>query len=204
MKKLVVIALMLVAANAFAAPIDPATNGVGVYFDMLATQQCASPAPYAMTNAYLLATRVGSHGLGGWEMGLSTVPATLPAGLTVTLANNALNVLAHPNYNVGIPIAGGVLPNADGVILLATLSTFYLGGPIEFYIGACDPASRPGGPVFAQGDDPGVLNYLVPASNLNAGLLTTPGPWRVAAINGSTCPVATTNDSWTNVKALYQ
>jgi len=205
MKKLVVIAMMLAAASAFAAPVDPGNNGIGIYFDTAAQSQCSQAAPYANVSAYLLATNLPATGISGWEMAITTNPASLPAGMNVTLANGALNVLSAPNYNVGIPTVGGVAPDANGVVVLATISTFYLGGPVEFFIGACGVSpSLPGGPVFAQGDNPGILRYLVPASNLNAGGLSTPGPWRVAAINGGTCPVATTNDSWGSVKNLYQ
>lgn len=200
MKKLLVLGMMLVATSAFAV-VDPDPNGFGIYFDQTADNNCLTvPAPYVTVTAYLCATNLTTNGISGWECSIRTMPETLPAGLTVTLMHGALNVLAHPLYNVGIPAVGGVSGNP---VVLASLSTFYLGGQIDFAVGPCTPSSFGGTSAgFAAGDDVGLLVPFVPAAD-------DPFPgyeytYRVASVNGATCPVANETSSWGNVKALYE
>jgi hypothetical protein len=200
MKKLLVLALMLVAANAFAV-VDPDPNGIGIYFDQTADNNCLLSAPqYSTVTAYLCVTNLTTNGISGWEASIRTNPATLPAGLTVTLFHGALNVLAPPLYNVGIPAVGGVAGNP---VVLASFSTFYLGGPIEYAVGPCTPSSFGGlSAGFAAGDDPGLLTPLTPSCDLPfPGFDNT---FLVASVAGASCPVATETNSWGNVKALYE
>jgi hypothetical protein len=200
MKKLVTLALLLVAASAFAAPTDPAVDGIGIYFDTNGTSNCSTASAYTNVTAYVLATNISeSSGVSGWEAEITTNPATFPAGINFTILGGGLNVLTAPNFQVGLANA---LPYAPAISLLS-ISTFYLGGPIQFGIGPCTPTSFPArpGPGFAKGSDPGVLKPLTPAaSDAVAG---KPYFYWVAGVN-TTCPVATENDSWGSVKNLYQ
>lgn len=200
MRKLVTLltaALLLTGASAYAQ----GPNTIGVYFDLAGENNCSAAAPYANVNAYLIAKDITvSSGISGWECSVRTEPATLPAGLNVTLANAGLNVLAYPQFQVGLASA---LPFSPAIVL-ATMSTFYLGGPVLFGIGPCTPTSFPDaiGPGYAAGDNPGLLTRLVPSSNVPAPF---PNTFWVAGIGaGPTCPVATENDSWGGVKSLYQ
>ncbi len=200
MKKLLAIALMLMATSAF-AQTDTDVNGIGLYFDQNATINCnMTQAPGTFPALYLIATNLNTNGISGWECALRISPE--PMMTTVTLNFSALNVLAYPLFNVGIPAIGGA-GVGDPTIVLATVMVFYGGGAMNFGIGPCIPASLDGtGPVFAAGDNPGNLQFLHQSSNV---------PWVgwdytycVATINGTLCPVGNEEGSWGSVKALYQ
>jgi len=197
-----------------------AVNGIGFFLDEAATTNCTTTAtPYSTVTLYLVARDIGTPGVGlsGWECSVVTDPATLPAGVTVTLRYGALNVLAYPEFNVGLPAVGGTGPGSTFV--LATLSTFYLGGPIKFGVGPIATTSFPaitfrddghpeatGG--YAQGDNPGELHRLFPTSNVPSGVAATYWTSYVNVV-GETCPngegpIPTEGNSWGGVKALYQ
>jgi hypothetical protein len=198
MKKLITLALLLVAASAF-AQTDPGTDGLGVYFDLGGTSNCmtATINPYTPVTGYLLATRLTeSSGVSGWEckMMFDVAPAIPP---TYAIQGGGLNVLTAPDFQVGIPSA---LPFAPAINLLSF--TLYYTAPIRFAIGPCSVSSfNPAAPGYAKGSDPGVLKrFTLAASDAVAG---TPGYYFVAGINAN-CPVADATSSWTGVKNLYQ
>lgn len=201
MKKLLVLALVLVAASAF-AQTDPGLNGVGVYFDSAAISNCNTTAVPGFTplTAYVVATRIDPAALGiqGWEMSIQVVGAPMPPAYTYS--GIASNVLTPPMFNVGIAAPIGVGQTA---IVLATMSYVYFGTAITMGIGPCTPASLEGlGPVYVAGVDVGDKRYLYPSSNvLMAGY---PSTYIVASVMGATCPVADVPSSWSNVKSLYQ
>jgi len=198
MKKLLVLALMLVAASAFAqADVEP--NGIGFYFDENGDSNfLPTAAPYTLVNAYLLATRLTeSSGLSGWEAEIVVTPTpAVPPSYTVN--GGGINVLTAPIFQVGL---GAALPYAPAIKLL-TVGVLNFGTPFSFAVGPCTPSSfgglRPG---FAAGNDPGKLVGLTPSANV-----PLPGReyfYTVASfINPG--PVAVDNDSWGSVKNLYQ
>lgn len=207
MKKLLVLLAVLALAAPAAAGLDPGTNGIGVYFDVEGNSNCASPAPYAPLNMYLLATNINEpSGVSGWEAHVYFNP-TPGAGVTYSyMGTGALNVLTAPDFQVGI--GGGALPYAPAINLL-TMNTFYLGGQLLIGVGeiitkatSFPVTHKPG---FAAGNDPSRLVGLTPSSNV---------PWPgaapflayvVAGVNaGINCPVPNAESSWGNVKALYQ
>jgi len=194
-----------------------AVNGLGFFLDEAATINCSSTAaPYSNLTIYLVARDIGTPGVGlsGWECSVLTDPATLPAGVTTTLRYGALNVLAYPQFNVGLPAVGGTGPGSTFVV--AELSTFYLGGAIKFGIGPATPSSFPpdfqgdghpeATPGYAQGDNPGLLHRLFPTSNVPSGTAETYWTCYVNVVDepcpGS--PIPTEGNTWGGVKALYQ
>jgi len=198
MKKLLVLALVLVAANAF-AQTDPGPNGIGIYFDESGTSNFLASAPqYTMVNAYLLATRITqSAGLSGWEAEIAITPAPAVAP-TYSLNNNGLNVLTAPIFQVGMATA---LPYAPAMKLL-TISILNFGAPMSFAVGPCTPSSFANKyPGYADGMDPGLLIGLTPSCNVPVAGRTN---FFTVATFMLTPPVATENDSWSGVKNLYQ
>jgi len=205
MKKLLVLALVLVAANAFAQS-DPGLNGIGFYFDEGGVSNyLPTQAPYTMINCYLLATRITeSSGLLGWEAEVAVIPAP---GLAPTYTMNAgmSNLLSAPIFLVGM---ANPLPFAPAMKLL-TVSVLNFGTPFSLAVGPCNPSSFgrypyadvPIGPGYAAGNDLGKLIRLTPSSNV-------PVPGRAyfytTAAFMQTAPVAIENDSWGSVKSLYQ
>jgi len=198
MKKLLVLALVLVAASAF-AQTDPEPNGIGFYFDEAGTSNyLASAAPYTIVNAYLLATRITqSGGLSGWEAEVAVIPAPAVAP-SYTLNNNGLNVLTPPVFQVGMAVA---LPFAP-VIKLMTVGVLNFGTPFSLAIGPCTPSSFEGKyPGYADGVNPGILIGLTPSADVPVP--GRPNFFTVASFM-QTAPVATVPGSWSSVKNLYQ
>jgi hypothetical protein len=216
MKKLVsLLALSLfVAASAFATPIDPRTNGIGVYFDLGATNNCnTSPQTYQTLTAYLIATNMSSpDGMSAWEGTLLINPTSFAAGISLDIGAGALEVLTPPVYEVGISPA-----RSGPAVVLVTISTFYLGGPIYFGIGPSVPSSfADAGPGYADADDPAILKLFTPSSNEpwtlpiwrgnnTDGRLGNNGPVHayLVARAGAACVTATEQQTWGGVKALY-
>lgn len=198
MKKLLVLALMLMAASAFAQSDDGA-NGIGFYWDEGGVSNfLETAAPYSSLNVYLLATRITEmSGLSGWEAEVAVIPApSFPP--TYTLNNAGLNVLSAPIFQVGMANA---LPWAPAMKLL-TITLLNFGTPFSLAIGPCTPSSFGGlYPGYADGVNPGLLIGLTPSADL-------PVPGRPNFYTVATfmepAPVAVENDSWGSVKNLYQ
>lgn len=197
MKKLLVLALVLVAANAF-AQTDPDPNGIGFYFDEGGVSNYLATAPaYTVVNAYLLATRVTeSSGISGWEAEVMVSPA--PAVAPTYTTNGGINVLTAPIFQVGL---GAALPFAPAIKLL-TVGVLNFGTPFTLAIGPCTPSSFQGMyPGYAAGNDPGKLVGLTPSCDVPVAGRTN---FFTCASFMTTAPVATENGSWTSVKNLYQ
>ena len=207
MKKLVfLLALSLFAASTALAGSDPAPNGIGIYFDLQGNSNCATPTPYTPLNAYVLATNITGHGISGWEATLLINPTSFPAGITMDIGLEALNVFTAPSFQVGYAVSR----NGNPVNLL-TITTFYLGGPIVYGIAPGFPSSFGGlNPGYADGLDPSILVPLVPSSNVpwtlpayNVAQIPA-NAFVVAGANAPPCPVATESNTWGGVKDLYK
>ncbi len=208
MKKWLMLALMLVATQA-CAQVDPDPDGIGVYFDQTALDNCLeNPCWFSCVKAYLIATNISADGMLGWECSLRTWPDPLPVPLQVDLGfpellvPGGLNVLdKFPSLAVmySEPVGQG-----DPTIVLATLSTMYLGGIIQFGIGpfVWSTPALPGGPAYVPGDDPLEWRYLHPSSD--TPFYDYEDTYLVAAIGECLCAVPAEVDSWGRVKTLYQ
>jgi hypothetical protein len=214
MKKLLIVAavLSLCASTAMAVPVDPTTDGIGVYFDQGATMNCSQAAPYTAVTAYLMGTRLSRGGMSGWEATLCVNPTSFGAGITLDIGAGALNVLTAPDFQCGLS------PSRSGTeVVLLSISTFYLGGPILFGVGPCVPSSFGGlSPGYTDPLDPAILAPLTPSSNIpwtmpiylgsNTNLPPTgpPNCFVVAGVNATPCPTANEPATWGGVKDLYK
>jgi len=195
------------------APVASAVDGIGVYSDVTGAINCnAAPAPYSVVTLYLVAKNISSaSGLSGWECALTLDPPA-PLGLSYTLLNGGLNVLAPPLFQVGL---GVVVPYADAIPLANVGFLAPLSGGVKVGIGPCTPSSfgrfpwehlKPG-PGYAVGDEPGVLRRLVPSSNIVAGDPALLYFWVYYLGIAETCPgnpVGVEQSSWGDVKTLFK
>jgi hypothetical protein len=217
MKKLLIVAavLALSVAPALANPIDAGNNGLGVFFDTGATINCATPTPYTTLTGYLIAYNLTapSGGLSAFEATLCINPTTFAAGLTLDGGAGFINALTPPVFFCGISPA-----RSGQTIILVTISTFYLGGPIQFGVGPSVPSSFNGMAAgYADAIDPGILVPFVPScatpwtlpiwkgSNTDERLPAN-GPANSFLVASVPCPgpVATENSTWGGVKDLYK
>lgn len=162
MKKLLVLAMLVAAANAIAQS-DPNPNGIGFYFDEGGVSNyLATAAPYTVVNAYLIATRITEpSGIIGWEAEIAVTPSPVVAPSYTT--NGGINVLTAPVFQVGL---GAALPYAPAIKLL-TVGVLNFGTPFTLAVGPCTPSSFYGmSPGYAAGNNPERLVGLTPASNV--------------------------------------
>lgn len=197
---LIISGLMLLAGSA-SAQIDPASCGVGIYFDREGYVNClcdVASGTYGPGLVYLLITNPDLccevHGLGGFEA-VVEIEGPLEV-LDWGLQGGGLNVATPPEFVVGYSPPLVFDPQA----VLLDLTVMVTGsGPIYFRI---FPVSLPGfGPWPAY-----VCAYDLcePAQLIvSTGLDEHGDPNPCATINGD-CPVPAQESSWGSVKALYR
>ncbi len=161
MKKLLVTLAIVCLAGSAVAQVDPDPDGLGVYFDMTGEQYCTDFVGGQMFGYLLMTNCSQPSGISGWEC---HVTYTVPAGDFETgwvLPAGSLNVSSAPDFVVGL---GTPLPYAPA-LLLATYGVLILNtSPMDFFVGPCNTPSIPGVPVFAAGDNPGLLLPMQPVS----------------------------------------
>ena len=201
-----ILALILVLAGATTAmgqPIDPAPNGIGIFFETGGREWCATATPGTQIPAYLCLTRASDNsGFLSWE-------ATIESSVTGTLAGFAIrgdgvNTATAPEFVVSF---GTPLPYQQSTVLLdLTIDVIW-----EYSIALrVRPASDPSGvqnlPVYTTTAEPGVykpLQYLWGWDGV-----ATPN-W-LASVNDPSCgtddgPSVPSDDAtWSGVKALYR
>lgn len=217
--------LVLLVMPVLLAPMGPPaaraqseipTDGIGIYTEPEACFHCANFAPFAMVTVYLVALMPSDlSGIASWECRLYTQPDPLLAGLTVTPSGGGANELVAPNYRVTLPA-----PLAwDQTVVLATLSTFYLGGELLFGIGPCQPSSvgDPGGPAY-RGAAPNSAWTRLTAAHWADDMPSAPDGRAVFGINSDnySCQhwplylsrwcvsVSEEQQSWGAIKGLYR
>lgn len=173
-------------------------DGIGVFFDQGATTNCAVLAPYTPLTVYLIAIGISEpSGLSGWQAGVFTYPATLPVPFTV----NA------PGCIVGcsLPYVQSVLltpvPRAPAIVL-ATMSTFYLGGIVWLGVGPYQPTPPENpGLAYVAGDGSNRLIRLTPYA---CGSPVAGDPAWVAGVDVvECCGLPAEDTSWGSIKRLY-
>jgi hypothetical protein len=188
MKKLVVLACLVLAANAF-AQIDPDDDGVGLYQDQGGTIHCWQADPSVPFTAYIVLTNPTAGGVRGWECKLNydTVFVFL---LNTVYNGSAVNPCTPPEFCVGL---GSSLPVGPAVWLAELTLLLLIPGSQDFYM---DVTSSP--------TVPGELVYLDEALAPVIMRQSTGGPTiPVANVNGD-CPVDADDATWGGVKALYR
>jgi hypothetical protein len=199
MKKLLVLALVLISANAFAA------NSLGIYFDTLgALGNAKDYAPEAQVTSYVVAKDFTQVGVGAYEFYLVTTPNISPDdyAFTFNTPTACVNALTAPDFMVGV---APVFPTTGPLWLLrlrfsmpTEAATVMIGiGPSQ------EVTSFPGLNVagYANGACT-ILTPWIPSSN-EFPVAGRPGFYYVAAVN-ATGPTADVNDSWSGVKSLYR
>ncbi|MHB8079480.1 MAG: hypothetical protein ACYDIE_09510 [Candidatus Krumholzibacteriia bacterium] len=194
----ILLALVLLAGDTRAA--SPYVNSIGFWFDEVAYANVLPSAPlFARIDAYLLATDLTEPGgLSGWEAEVRVVPAPRFFPPVYTIANNGLNVMTAPIFQVGMAEA---LPAAP-VMKLLTVSLWNEGNDFCLAVGPCTPSSLSGlYPVYANGYDPGLLIELIPRGWSSPDL---PPNFYFSAVFGIYPWIANEQDSWGGVKNLYR
>lgn len=187
----IVLAVLLLAGGAANAQVDPGENGIGVYFDEQASQNCTTVGGIQMVDAWLMLTRAtATGGVQAFECRLEVPDNLLLA--SSQYAVQAYNMLSAPEYLVGFT---SPLPWAP-IIVLAQLQFLTLDTePAYLFLGPIERPSVPGQMVYVAPDDVGAKVPMI---------WSTGGPgYPVASINGD-CAVPAEHESWGGVKALYR
>jgi hypothetical protein len=211
MKKLLVLALILVSVNAF-AQTSTGPNGLGIYFEKTGmTNSKAYPTGGSTVTCYLVATHISqTNGLSEWEAHLYTTPNIDPETYTFTFntPTACVNALTAPDFMVGV---APIFPTANAIWLVTF--KFDLPDPVETVLVGVGPSVEATSfrdpishlPLNKAGYGNG-NSTLMTAFELSASSLPipgVPGGYYVACVNGQG-PVATSNDSWSGVKSLYR
>lgn len=200
MKKLLLALCILPAlAGAAQAQLDPDDDGIGVYFDPCACNNCIT-MDAGGHRAFLVITHPTSPlGVYGWEAKLTTTGPIFLTGVNVDpMSAGAINVGILPGeYLVGFatPI---INPFTYPAVVIAVID-FYLSStatPAQFFIDGVFFHSLPAKvPAYLDGGDMNSIKEL---------RQSTGGPsFPVATINGD-CAVATEGETWGGVKALFR
>jgi hypothetical protein len=185
MKKLVVLMCVVSLASTAFAVADPDPNSVGCYFDTTAdTWYQAAPGVY---DFYVCVTNP-TVDIAGWELHLEVVGTLY--GSWVMAGTGPINALTHPDYAVGM---GAPHTAAPAVVLLS--ANGYCTGADIFLTPLATNASDPGYMVIVDASDVTNLVRIFPSSG-DYGLA-------VCSVAGDE-PVATSNETWGNVKAMFR
>jgi hypothetical protein len=194
-KRVTLFIVTLMMVSPVAAQIDPMPDGIGIYFDPGATQNCMfTSAPFQSVTAYLMATNISApSGISGWECTVQVAGSLLAPAWAI--AGGGTNFLTAPDFAVGVGTVAP-LPFAPAMVL-ATLTAYVMNPTdlVALYVRPAPQPSIPGHPVYATGDN---------AYDLRALIQSTGGAdFPVAAINGD-CPVANESGTWGQMKALFR
>jgi hypothetical protein len=190
-RSVIPLAVLLLAAGAASAQVDPGDNGIGVYFDEQASQNCLTVGDIQIVDAWLMLTRpTATGGVAAFECRLDVPDNLLLVNTLYT--TQGYNLAASPDQLVGFITP---LPHAP-IVVLAQLQFLTLDtAPAYLYLGPIERPSVPGQMVYVAPDDVGTKVPMI---------WSTGGPgYPVASINGD-CAVASEHESWGGVKALYR
>jgi len=206
MKKLLVLALILVTANAFAQTSNM-PNSIGIYFDVTGSENTLMSAPpYTQVTAYVVATNIDlASSIAAVEFGLAYSVA--PVGLSYAHPYSCYDCLGSPpNFQVVFVPPRTVAP----AMVLTIISFLNMGTPLLIAMGPCNPTS------FPVTQTPGAVDGADFSHKFPLFLVATSMPTPAKApyfyyMAGFMTPgpeipqvVATENDSWGSVKSLYQ
>ncbi len=192
-------ALALLAPSAgFAAG---AFNQFGIYTDVEGDFSTASITTPTNTpfSAYFVITNPYNDDLGtaiptvsGFECQV-LLPATGLFTLAAVLPPNMLNVGTVPDYIVGGESQPAVGAN-NAVLMISFQFMATTADPMEIFLAPSSAPSIPGTMAIADGADPAILISCYPSS----------GDFALPVFGINTAVVATENESWGGVKALFR
>jgi hypothetical protein len=207
MKKLVVLLLAsLIASSAFAV-MDPDPNGIGIYFDLTADDNCKMVGASMPFNAYLILTNTDAPTVSAYEVGyLNVVPAGMESllfRLSSLIANGVVSGLDLGNSsNIldGDHIVGLAAPLVSGPATVLHAWQYMLLSPtvtMEMFISSASQSS-------IEGIYPVILN--AETSTLFQAYHSTgiAGDMPVATVNLEPCVVGVENASFGSVKSLFR
>ncbi|MBM4130726.1 hypothetical protein FJ250_06825 [bacterium] len=200
MRKLLLALFVLPAlAGVAQAQLDPDDDGIGVYFDPCACNNCIA-MDVGAHRAFLVITHPTSpQGVHGWEAKLTTTGPIFLTNVNVDpLGAGAINVgIAAGEYIVGV-VTPMINPFTYPAVVIAIID-FYLANtttPARFFIDGVFFHSLPQKvPAYLDGANTNIIKEL----KQSTGGRTFP----VATINGD-CAVATEDQTWGGVKALFR
>lgn len=193
MKKLLVLALVLMASGAFAQ------SGLGIYYDTAGTNRTnLNPSPGATISTYLVAKNIVAGGIGTWEAEIVFSPNVVFDDMIFTPITGSTNVLDAPMFAVGL---WPVLATVPSINLMRI--RFVMPDPVSPVFLGVGPATPSG-----FGTSPGYGNAASTALNVFTPVSNVPVPGRpnyyYVLSCGEASPVADSNDSWSGVKSLYR
>ena len=207
MKKLVVLLLAaLVASSAFAVE-DPDPNGIGVYFDLTADDNCMFIGASIPFNAYLILTNTDAPTVSAYEVGYTNV---VPAGmesmlfrLESSIANgevSGLDLGDSSDILAGDHIVGLAAPIVAGPATVLHAWQFMLlneAVTMEMFISSASQSSIPGIYPVILNADTSTLFQAYHSSGLDGDLA-------VATVNIEDCVVGVEEASFGSVKSLFR
>lgn len=193
--KILLVVLFIVLAFDAGAQIDPDPDGIGIYFDLEATQVSTTVEVGESVMGYLIATNPSQEG--GLAFWVATVHSAAPEVIIWGVPANGVNIAT--NMPPGGPTFFFVVssstppPSLQGITLLGTLwVTVLVDGPIGLEVHGDAGYEFP---MYRVDDPNGQDHWLFPSS----GGTDLP----VAVINGN-APIAAEPHSWGQVKSLYR
>lgn len=192
MKRLIMLALILIAAPTAFGVLNPEDDVIGPYFDLEADVDCMEGIELnAQFPIYIILTRPTFGELYGFELGLEYGNNLIR--LTETFANDqALNVGSGDNFIVGF----GSPTSTDEATLLVTISMLHMGtvnSPSYFIVRGSEPSSL----------DPAFPTVLLADAELRSTALHSEFRPLTNLINGR-CGFEDEERTWDNVKTLYR
>ncbi len=186
-------ALALMGGSA-AAQVDPDPDGLGIYFDLEATQHCSEVPLFTPFDMYLILTNASAAGgVYGWECTIEYDDPTLIV-LNWQPTNWWGGIFDPPNFAIGL-----VTPLPwEPALNLMTITAMVLAPDCTWLSIVPYPnPSIPDAIVYADGADPW---NLIPMHQSTGGPDTP--------VTGVNCdcppPIATEKATWGGVKALYR
>jgi len=192
-------ALPILVAPAFAVPVDPAPDHIGVYFDTGATMTTLSVPTSAPFNAYVIITNPTATNLWGLELGYSVVvPPGFEASytrLSATIPSQSVDLgnsidFAQGDYTIGL---ASPMPSSAAVVFLTWQFVVVDDFPMEFFLGPAAtqslgfdlPAYAGDSTTLSLGLSSGSVN--IPVATVNGAPSSVPGSIAHRAVSLEQC-----------------
>lgn len=189
------VCLVLAAAGGAPAQVDPGPDGVGLYYDLEATEYCLQSEANSVELHLIVTGCSRPDGIHGWSCTIDwAAEGTIFLYDSYLAGDGAINIYEGPDFSVGIPVP---LPWSPA-IRLATLEFVVIPpGCTEFFVQPCSQDLYAIRPEFVPGDEP----------NLTLPLYSSSGaPWGpVALLNCPDCYVVPAEGAtFGELKSLYR
>ena len=196
MKKslLMLLIFALACSNSF-AQLDPDDDGIGVYFDPCACNNCVSFDAGPQTAFLVITHPTSPQGVAGWECKMWLEGPALITG--VDLQGQEINIGTAPEYVVGT-VDPQVNPFTYPAIVVAVINFFItdINDPVTFWIdGIRFHSLSERVPAYLDGSDIEIIKELRQS--------TGGRDFPVATVNGD-CAVSDEKETWGGVKALFR